>query len=178
MVLGSSPSGPTSTSAQLRMQLGIFFVGPRVHKGSCGFLRTLDSQYGTRKTPILCLSRPFFSPGSLSRNGRKSAKGLVQSHKNQQLTSGRIKQLFFGIGRGRKPPRFREWRMQASPTNGRAAPGQERSHQRSLHSCHWPCLISELGGRIISPSHPTQLGHHACQFTVPLCHHYEGRGIP
>ena len=94
--------------------VGHFFVSPRVCKGSCGSLRTSTFQPGPRKTPVFTLSGPFFSPGSPSRSGPKSAKAVVGPFINQQVTCGRINRLFFSIGRRRKPPRFGEWRIKVT----------------------------------------------------------------
>lgn len=91
-------------------------VGHFFRKCAClrGFLEVLagfDLLGAPRKTPVFTLSGPFFSPAPLSRSGAKSAKGLFQPITNKQLTRGRIKRLFFGIGKRRKPPRFGEWKM-------------------------------------------------------------------
>lgn len=95
------------------MQLGIFFVSLRIHKGSCGFLRTSTLSVSLQKRPF-SVSPDHFSlqarSPKVARSPQRHEFGII---KGQPLARGRIKQLFFGIGRGRKPPRFREWRMQS-----------------------------------------------------------------
>lgn len=156
----------------------MYAVGHFFRKSACslGFLRVpadFDAQREPPKTPVFCLSGPFFSPVSLFNRGSKSAKAPVWGHKNQQLTRGRIKQLFLGIGRGRKPPRFGEWRMQLSScierpisaTSGTSRPAQRTAGQnltgapdRAMPTYHSNCAG---GGRITDLS--------AWLDTIPLC---------
>ncbi|SCC93455.1 hypothetical protein THIX_30683 [Thiomonas sp. X19] len=59
------PPGSTNIDAQLRMQLGIFLVRPRVYKGSCESLRTSRFRGLTKILPfLLSLGRFSLRPRS------------------------------------------------------------------------------------------------------------------
>ena len=79
------PPGSTTTDAQLLMQLGIFFVSPRVCKGSCGSPRTLTFSVGLEKR---LFSR---SPGHFSFRARP--REVARSPQRPQHSPIQIKGL-------------------------------------------------------------------------------------
>jgi len=93
-------------------QLGLFLVClrrfPRVVGGSCGNLWTSPAARSGLSRPHSTLSWTFLAPTSLPETGPKSAKAATQTHPDPKVTRGRIKRLFFGIARGRVPPRIKE----------------------------------------------------------------------
>ena len=102
-----------------RSRLG-FFSGdsrqfPRTVADSCKSLRTSPVSLWSGFWPLSTLSKPFFSPATLTKTCPKSAKVTNHNHIDQRVTRGRINRLFFCIGRRRKPPRFGEWRMARFP---------------------------------------------------------------
>ena len=68
---GSNPPSSTNTLAQLLMQLEFFFVSPRVHKGSSGFLRTSTPRVSLRKR-LFSVSPDHFALQSRCFTGARS----------------------------------------------------------------------------------------------------------